>query len=596
MNFDPNVCTQVLTQCGYTPVCPSQHCQDFQETPLYHSDCAGEAMYHPVQSMGCYNQAKGVWQFDIPQNIGKLCMSLMQQDPNWELLNCYCCCSCFARATPITVPTGAVAIGDLVEGDEILAGSVNGGGVTWSPQRLGFSQGSTGGYEPAMVYLHYGDEDRALIASVDQPLMLADGKLTTAGVLVPGQSLVDQDGNAVPLKTVSLGAYTGGVHHIATQTRWHGSVDGHLMLAGGVVAGDFTLQLHFRQVDGALKVDEHDALPAVGTPEYVAQHGLAHVGERLVFAASPDAAGPPEGPQFSSYAVTPVALPHGAASFLTDKQAADLVASGKQRPISDRSGSENAQQGIALVSGFYRDFVFHLDWSRNEPNVWAFEQYGQKVVLVAGGLARMTGLLYEGITMAIAHGVARFIGGAPHTVAGLSCTGQADLYAFGVISQKIWFGNPWLKETMAGYQQLQELFGLVTSPNAGGNPLDVCDDPGIECRLNTMMTALAGGALPECAGGPKPPPLTLESATGTPTEATLVFSTGLTAETAEKTANYTLTPAATITAATLDPKEDFTVHLAADLAAGSYEISCTALASEYGATLTPDPSVAKFDV
>jgi hypothetical protein len=248
------------------------------------------------------------------------------------------------------------------------------------------------------------------------------------------------------------------------------------------------------------------------------------------------------------------------------------------------------------LSGFYRDIVFHLDWARNEPNVWAFEQYGQKVVLVAGGLVRMTGLFYEGITMAIAHGVARFLAGAPKTGAGLSCTGQADLYALGAISQKIWFGNPWLKETMAGYQQLQALFGLISTENARGNPLDVCDQPSIQCRLDTMMTGIAGGSLPECAGGAPPPPLTLERATGTTTGATLVFSSALTEESAQNEANYTITPAAKITAATLDSTEDFTVHLAVELAAGSYEVSCTKLKSPYGAALSPDPDTRKFEV
>ena len=62
--------------------------------------------------------------------------------------------------------------------------------------------------------------------------------------------------------------YQGGVHDIASNWPWKGSPDGHLLLANGIVIGDYMMEIYFDQLSSVLKQDDHDTLPNVGTPQY----------------------------------------------------------------------------------------------------------------------------------------------------------------------------------------------------------------------------------------------------------------------------------------------------------------------------------------
>lgn len=600
MGFDPNVCEQKLKEANTLPVCPQAHCQDFQSTNVYHGACVNNNIYAPVQSMGCYNVATGEWYFTDPADIGLACLKKIQQDPNWQIKNCYCCCACFANDTPVATPDGQKQIASIVVGEQVLAGSVTDTGVSWSPTRVSFSEGTERGNEPAMVFLVYGDDNRLLVASPDQVFMLADGSLTTAAVLVPGQELRDADGNPVPVKTASLGPYVGGVHHIATETgkKWSGSIDGHLILAGGVVAGDYVLQLHFPEVPQAAKTAGHDGLPHIGTAKYAQTHGsVRRLGDTHIYARTdlPEEETPETSALFQAYTVK-TQIPFGALSWITPAQADDILANGKQRPVTNRAGYTSAVQAAELLHGFYPDIHFYVDWGMNDPNVFAFHQYGEKFVVFSGGLARMDGFFYEGITMAMAHGAALFLGGEPQDARGMSCMGQADLYSFGVMSQKIWFGNAWIGQVFPAFQQINALFGFISKDNRGGNPRNACGDPGIDCRLGAMQSGMGGGNLPPCAGGATKPPVTLQAAQGDAAGVTLTFSQGITAETAQDPANYTITPAAAITGATRDPEREFVVTLSAELAPGDYHVDAKGLVSIYGTGLQPDPTGADFKV
>jgi hypothetical protein len=595
--YNQEVCEKTLNEHKFLPICPAPHCEAFQRTELYHEDCGKSYVYAPVQSLGCYNSAKNEWKFALPEEVLELCEKLRESDRNWKAKNCYCCCACMARDTPIALPDGIVrAIGDIQIDDVVLSGSVSGGAVTWGESKVHFSQGTEGGEEPAMVYVVYGEALRLILTS-DQVLMLADGSLTTAGRLIPGQSLRGADGESLEVKLVSLGGYSGGVHHIATQLSWDGSPDGHLIAANGVVAGDYTLQMHFPSVSESLKAGGWESLPEVGTPAYLERHGqLIQLGESHTYGVVEQDV-ELDGEVFSAYEVEQAELPLGAQSFVTAAQAQDIVEKGKQQPITNRSGYAMTKSAIALVSGFHRDLLYYIDWTRNEPNIYAFEQYDKQVVLICGGLARMQGLSFEGMTMAIAQAVARFKGGSPKTGSGYACTGRADLYSFGVISKEIWFGEAWLGQSLNALEQLTELFDLIGAKHAEGNPLNVCEEPSIQCRIKTWKTALAGGALPECAGGPPRAPLELEQASASDSKVTLVFSQPPNPEAAEVLENYSLSPAAQITAAAIDKGENFKVLLTVSgLEEGEYTISVSDLTSTLGGKLTPDPATARFEV
>ncbi|MGN6662931.1 MAG: hypothetical protein ACTHK6_01800 [Solirubrobacterales bacterium] len=598
MGFEPQVCEQKLNEHPETqPVCPEPHCNEFQKSEYYHAACGEKAMYSPVQTFGCYNTQTHQWIWAPPKEIKSVCKQKEKEDPSWELEQCFCCCSCFANLTPIGLPEGTQRpIAEIGVGDTVLAGKVSAGKVQWQPARVGFSQGTEGGHQPAMTYIVYGDGEE-LIGSPDQPLMLADGSLTTAARLVPGQELMGVDGNPLPVSLVSLGTYEGGVHHIATNPQWTGSIDDHLIQANGVVAGDFTLQLHFPQLPPSEKVADWESLPEVGTPEYQQSHSnLVQLGDSEVYAAEKSDVSI-ESAAFTAYGPEGE-LPLGTQSLLTPDQAGDILQNGQQAPVTEQSGYALAEEAIALVRGFYPGFTYYIDWNRNEPNLHAFEQYGQKIILLSGGLARMKGFGFTGLTMAVGHGVGRFLGGKPQATDTYSCTGVADLYAFGVVSRKVWFGKFWLKQSMAASEQLTELFQLISPEHAEGNPLNVCEEPSIACREETWTAGLAGEALPECAGGPPPPPLKLEQVLQSgENELKVVFSQAPTESAAKDVAHYELTPMVKITKASVDSQRDFIVVLEVeDLAPDKYTLTCTGLESIYGGKLKPDPASVEFEI
>jgi len=90
-------------------------------------------------------------------------------------------------------------------------------------------------------------------------------------------------------------------------------------------------------------------------------------------------------------------------------------------------------------------------------------------VQVSGGLARIEGFDYEGLYTAIAHGVACFYGGNPKNSFGYSSVGQADWYAFSVVSRLCWIGEPYQTYVKAAMDQWKFIFDLVSPENAKGN-------------------------------------------------------------------------------------------------------------------------------
>ena len=153
----------------------------------------------------------------------------------------------FAADTPVGTPTGTRLLRDIERNDQVLAGSTGKGSQSvpfWSLANVAFREGAASGAS-VMIFLGYG-QGGTLIVTKDQPFLLASGKLKTASQLVAGEDLlVDPDGKAVALREVRAGQYRGGVGSIAASPmQWHGTVDGHLIETGGVVSGDYLVQVH----------------------------------------------------------------------------------------------------------------------------------------------------------------------------------------------------------------------------------------------------------------------------------------------------------------------------------------------------------------
>lgn len=609
MGYSPDECIKQITDkkriaCDNLQL--AYHCDTLTGVGGdYHDECvAAGVIYFQVRVAECYNPKTGENKYFPPDQFFQQCNA---QGPDWQQRWCYCCCACFAKDTLIAVPGGVAEIYTIPVGAQVLAGSVhdnNSVKTSWSETRVKFSMGTGEGHQPMMVYINFGEDNKNdLICTQDQPFLLHNGKFITAGKLVPGQTLVDKDGNEVIINLVSMGSYDGAVHHISTSKPWAGNPNGHLLLAGGVVVGDFEMQLKFDSLPESMKVQGHSTLPSIGTPEYDAQFGEnsqqseGHFEFTHVTAVGPEVGKKRTGKGvFKTYRRGISNVPHGARQLLTKKQAGDVRRNGKQVPLSDPMPKIMFDTVKGQLSGFYPDIDFYYDALDTTPNVYAFEAYGRKIVQVAGGFARLTIIDYEGLAMAMGHGIGCFKGGAPMVTEEYSAVGEADRYAFGAVCSKLWIGDPAFAYITRAIDQWESLFALVSKEHAQGNPKDPLNNPSLACRTKVIQSAPFGGGLPECAGGEPKPKLWLEQATADKLDTVnLVFNLALEPNSANNPANYTFMPGVEVIKAQRDSQRDFEVNLTVKLQAGKeYKVTAKNLVSALGTGLDPEHVSATF--
>ncbi|WP_165969377.1 polymorphic toxin-type HINT domain-containing protein [Actinomadura sp. KC06] len=617
-DYNPDECSKKLKDGGFIPPCDdiSQqlplHCDNYGE--LVHETCKRHkdiGPYYPIQMTACvlrdeHDQILEYRYIDDPHMFQK-CQELHNQTKqDWEPYLCFCCCACLAYGTPVETPMGARAIESVRTGDQVLAAAPNGasGDLSWKPAEVTFSGGAEGGTSQNMVYLGYGrtGPDQDLICSTDQVLMVDGGKLVRAGQLHHGDQLVDKDGNPVTIHTIAIGAYTGGVHHIGTATVDDLAAE-HLVIVGGVVGGDYYMQLNYDSLPNGYRVDDAEERPQLWSADYTSRAGEPHP-LNMIFEAPGGAKGTtPRSAtgQFTAYSREP-SRPEGiSADLLTPAQAADVLANGHQINMSNPIPHYVAENIFKLLGGFHPDIDFYLDWADPTPNVYALSQYGRKIVIVTGGLARLKEIGYHGLIMAIAHGVERFSGQKPLDADGFSVTGLADYLAFAVDGQSIWWHPP--EATVCppvAYKDMSALFGLITPANSHADPDDPLDRPSVQCRLDCVGAGVAGASLPECAGGSPKIKVSLEDAVAQDAK-TLVLTTNLlvTKDSAADTSHYVLTPPAPVHRAHRDSDSmPYHIHLAADLVPGhEYRIKIRDLVADGDhAGVDPDHDTRPFTV
>lgn len=597
----------------FVPVCPTSHCDVFQVSGIYHDRCVKDKLpqYSPVPSLDCCNPVTNKWIQYMPgyENVGLNDIVADCQDESigfgkpWTLGTCYCCCACFADQTRIGIPGGVKQVKDFKKGDSVRTAKMNVGhdgkiSFDWVESKIDVSVGA-GGNEPAMVYIEFGN-DQSLIVSPDQVLMLSNGKLVQARTLVPGAGLesdmflVDENANPLVIKTVSIGSYTGGLHHIGMNKGRKEGIDGHLVLAEGAVAGDIYLQAQFNGLDKETKLDNHDALPKLGTNEYHAQaqvtgcmkgNGLYSTQEQVALPLS-----------FKLFPITDDSIPYGAKSYFTNAQAQDIFNSFNQQAIDNKTKYGIVEHFIKLFKGFYPEINIYLDWYRMMPNIYGFESYGQKTILLSGGLVRTEGVSSDVLALMIGNAIGRFYGGEPLDVDDYACLGNADYFGTGEVTREIWIGDDWFDNTQDGINGITTFFNAISPEHANGS--NNCDDPSIDCRKKTMMAAFIGSSLPACAGGPEPVLLQLQSASVNGTQIDLTFNEGLSLTSAQNIENYTLFPEGKILSVTVDSVKNFVAHVIVDeLTPGfKYEIKVSNLISAFGSGLNPGFTTAEFTV
>jgi hypothetical protein len=623
--YDPITCYKNLLAAGKRP-CPndtgtgmSTHCGAFSVSPAVHQKCAEQqaTVYTPVDYSEAYNKKKcGKEDPPVTNDYNpKKCdeqtftdadalIGFLVDHPDFGHRVCYCCCACYAYGTPIATPAGEKVIEQFMIGDDVSAASIapkgKSLGLSWGAKVVYFSSGTGplrkgATHYPTMVFVHYG-EDKSLIVTEDQLFLLSNGQLKQANALSVLDMLVNADGSPVRINAVKLGEYGGGLHHIATDIKFEGDINGHLLNSNGVVTGDYTLQIHAEQLGDRLATG-----PRIGTPDYEKAHGRHAVA--LFAYHHPDA--PAEialAQNMVLYTGKSAPIPPDARAFISEPQESEILSKLRPRPIADKAGADAVAYAFQLYKAFFPDIHFYLDWENIHPNAYAFREFGQEHVVLSGGLVRTPGIYEEGLGIIIAQAAAFFTKPVDDKVlvSQLLPRVQADYYGIGYIMRVAWGLNR-SDLVEKGLDQIREFFGNITD-NVTGDPENSLDDPSISCRLLTMQHAWLGGDLPECAGGPPPPPPALKAngaTVGKLTEGkanvTVSFNEPVDTTSAEQIDNYATKPAAKLTAAKVNQDDPSSVTITGEFETKTgYQITVSNVASAKGAALDPDNSSVSF--
>lgn len=422
---------------------------------------------------------------------------------------CTCSCSCLAFGTPVLLENGVTeSIEKISVGDTILAA---GRDLKWAKSTVEFSQGTSGvSPQPFTVLITY--LDTAIAVTSDHIFLMADGMLKAADRLVVGDELTAPDGSPIEIKSVHIGDYTAGFHHIATKKEVPSEdLAGHLIVTNGVVSADYIVQIAHR--GGALASrfsSDHPVLPVVGSPQYVALYGDScrkDPGDTSVARIAKEADVPlyedlvkkaGESPVFVPADRTRLTIPPDAHGFLSEEEA-EAKRSEPMRPWNDPQSREWTEYLISHHKTYYPQVVYHLDWADDTVNAYAWVQNGVRHVAILGGLVRHFALELEGIAVVLAHELAHHYGGPPTFPTGASCEGQSDYYGVRTIMRRVWFGQFYITMTDSGIAQMARFFGVPNSPTApGGNA--GCSHPAGACRIATYHAAVSLSGRPTCAG------------------------------------------------------------------------------------------------
>ena len=415
---------------------------------------------------------------------------------------CTCSCSCLAFGTLVQDSESQFkAIETFKVGDAVRAAGKD---LVWDQKEVKFSQGTTGAsrqkYAVVVQYL-----DREIVVTSDHLFLMQDKTLRAADRLAPGDMLTSPEGDPVEIKSVYVGDYLAGFHHIATSKSEPGpDLAGHLLNTNGVVSADYMVQIFYKSNDPMMNelMPKHDELPIVGSPEYLDLHGDSCYYEPTppmikAVNAAPFNVTDITAENFVPTIMTKLKIPDDACGFISKK---DAIAKMKEpkRAWNDPMAREWTEYLIQQHKYFYPNIHFEFDWANDEVNAYAWVQNGVRYVAILGGLVRNMSIKLEGIALVLSHELAHHYGGPPTFPSGLSCEGQADYYGVAVIMRNVWFGMQYIEMADPAISQMADFFGVPddaakSSGNAG------CSHPPGACRIKTYHAAVELAGKPGCA-------------------------------------------------------------------------------------------------
>jgi hypothetical protein len=158
---------------------------------------------------------------------------------------CWCACGPQDGINVVATPAGERPMNTLVCGDAVLGA---GAALAWSPVPVRFSGGAVMSQNAtALISIALATESGTTLRVVsDHTFLTRSAKLIRARDLGVGDSLLLADGNAAAIVACNLvPAYRGYVWRIATSDDEPKALDAHLLNTGGVVSGDYAVQLFF---------------------------------------------------------------------------------------------------------------------------------------------------------------------------------------------------------------------------------------------------------------------------------------------------------------------------------------------------------------
>ncbi|WP_084962901.1 hypothetical protein [Thermoactinospora rubra] len=394
---------------------------------------------------------------------------------------CICACSCLAFGTLVQDGRGSLkAIESFAVGDEIMAAGKD---LQWSSRPVVYSGGTAPGQEQDfMVMVTYADT--GIVVTCDHLFLLAGDtpQLRRADRLTTQDRLVSPTGEPVPVTGVHIGGYTGGIHHVVATSKEPPGADlgGHLLNTNGVVSADYAVQLLGQRGDkvGEADIGRNFQLPIVGSVEYLQRFGTAclqvpdqvrQAADRLGLGAVTRTVS--QGAQqvsdllsaFTPLGATAPQIPDDARGFVSRAEGQAGKGSAK-RGLGDPLTRETVKYLIQQYRLHYPDITFHVDWTSDDTNAYAWTARGDKHVSLQGGLVLDHNLGLAGLALVLAHQVACHTGG--------DSPDRTDYIAVRDVMRQAWFGEQYGTMTEQGIAQVETFLNAVGKQvgEPGGRP------------------------------------------------------------------------------------------------------------------------------
>jgi hypothetical protein len=412
--------------------------------------------------------------------------------------SCFWICPFISTGTPVQVNENSSArIEAIRTGETIL---MAGKSLDWEAKNVVYNDGSSKISKYLSVIL-VTYSNTALAVSADHIFRLHNGSLITAERLSPQHQLTSANGEAVTIRSVHVGEYAAGFRHIEIQrVLQNPDWSQCFLLTNGIVSGDYSLQLFFR--DGILGkdlVDGFNELPVIGSGKYIKMHGdnclRAPEGDTGFIKIMDKMPKTLIGNVFVPAIYTFEEVPPDAASFISEADQLELFDT-SLRPLSDPNPEEWVRKLKAEYEAIYSPGIdFECELHNPNVNARAWMDAKGMHVLVWGGLIRYGKINYEGIALVMGHETGHLVG---RTGRQLACEGESDYIGVKEVMLNV-FATRHYAVTTEGIRQIAKFFTVPNSPTIPTVKPANCRHPDSKCRIATYYEALSLRPKPSCA-------------------------------------------------------------------------------------------------